>query len=151
MLHEFIAMHRDAIIARTRAMIASRTAPRPTEVEMVHGVPLFLDQLAARLRTDVEPGASQIGTNASLHGGELLKAGLTIGQVVHDYGNICQAITALVVELRARITPEDFRTLNLCLDIAIAEAVTELRVRASKRSSAEMWSSSASSRMSCET
>jgi signal transduction histidine kinase len=125
MLHEFIAMHRDVIIARTRARIASRTAPRPTEVEIAHGVPLFLDQLAVRLQADAEPGAIQIGTSASLHGSELLKAGLTIGQVVHDYGNICQAITELVVDLRAQITPEDFRTLNLCLDVAIAEAVTE--------------------------
>ncbi|HWO21008.1 MAG TPA: HAMP domain-containing sensor histidine kinase [Kofleriaceae bacterium] len=125
MLYEFIEMHRDAIIARTRAMIANRIAPRPTEAEVAHGVPLFLEQLAARLRADAGPSAIQIGTSASLHGGELLKAGLTIGQVVHDYGNICQAITELVVELRAQITAEDFRTLNLCLDVAIAEAVTE--------------------------
>ncbi len=44
---------------------------------------------------------------------------------MHDYGNICQAITALAVELDAPITGAEFRTLNLCLDIAIAEAVTE--------------------------
>jgi len=124
MLYEFIAMHRDVIIARTREKLASRTAPRPTGVELLHGVPLFLDQLATRL-VDMEPGAVQIGASASIHGGELLNAGLTIGQVVHDYGNICQAITELAVELEAQITSEDFRTLNLCLDIAIAEAVTE--------------------------
>jgi signal transduction histidine kinase len=127
MLQEFIAAHRDAIIARTRAMIANRTAPRPTEAELSHGVPLFLDQLAARLRLGVDKdcGGGQLATSASLRGGELLGAGLTIGQVVHDYGNICQAITELVVELGVQIAAEDFRTLNLCLDIAIAEAVTE--------------------------
>lgn len=124
-LLEFITTNRELVVARTREKVASRTAPRATEVEVVHGVPLFLDQLCARLRTNVEPGATEIGASASLHGGELLIAGLTIGQVVHDYGNICQAITELAVEMGSQITNDDFRTLNLCLDIAIAESVTE--------------------------
>lgn len=125
MLHTFIVQHRDAIIERTRQSVAMRAAPRPTDVEMVHGVPLFLDQLAARLRAGVEHDAGQIGASALLHGSELLATGFTIGQVVHDYGNICQAITELAGELAWPIRTEDFRTLNLCLDIAIAEAVTE--------------------------
>jgi signal transduction histidine kinase len=45
--------------------------------------------------------------------------------VVHDYGDVCQSITDLAVELRAPISVEDFRTLNRCLDDAIASAVTE--------------------------
>jgi len=126
MLLAFITTHRDQIIARTREKVASRLTPQPTEIEMAHGVPLFLDQLSARLRQDFEPaGESQIGTSATVHGGELLRAGLTVGQVVRDYGNICQAITELAVEQGPQMTNEDFRTLNLCLDIAIAEAVSE--------------------------
>lgn len=125
MLHDFIAQHRDSIIDRTRRSVATRGAPRATDVEMLYGVPLFLDQLAARLRADVEPDGGQIGASAVLHGGELLRIGVTIGQVVHDYGNICQAITELALELSSPIGTDEFRTLNLCLDIAIAEAVTE--------------------------
>jgi hypothetical protein len=49
----------------------------------------------------------------------------TVSQVVHDYGDICQAITELAVELDAPISTDDFRTLNRCLDDAIAGAVTE--------------------------
>jgi hypothetical protein len=45
--------------------------------------------------------------------------------VVHDYGNVCQAITELALELDAHITVDEFRTLNGCLDNAIAQAVTE--------------------------
>lgn len=125
MLFEFIATHREVIIARTRKKLASRTVPHSTDVEIAHGVPLFLDQLAARLRVDAEPGADQLSASASIHGSELLNAGFTIGQVVQDYGDICQAITELAVELGPQITNEDFRTLNLCLDIAITDAVTE--------------------------
>ncbi len=51
--------------------------------------------------------------------------GFTVSQVVHDYGDVCQAITELAVEKRATISPEEFHTLNRCLDTAIAAAVTE--------------------------
>ena len=51
--------------------------------------------------------------------------GLSVGQVVHDYGDLCQAITDLAVERDAPFEVEEFRTLNRCLDNAIAEAVTE--------------------------
>jgi signal transduction histidine kinase len=125
MLFEFIVTNRDAIAARTRKRLASRTTPRPTDVEIAHGVPLFLDQLLARLRADAQPDADQLRASASIQGGELLDAGFTIGQVVQDYGDICQAITELAVEQGPQITNEDFRTLNLCLDIAITDAVTE--------------------------
>jgi len=51
--------------------------------------------------------------------------GFTVAQVVHDYGDICQAITELAIERKAPISAEDFHTLNRCLDTGIAEAVTE--------------------------
>jgi hypothetical protein len=48
-----------------------------------------------------------------------------VSQVVHDYGDICQAITELALDQKAPITVKEFHTLNRCLDAAIAEAVTE--------------------------
>jgi signal transduction histidine kinase len=48
-----------------------------------------------------------------------------VAQVVFDYGDICQAITKLAHETNAPITADEFQTLNLCLDNAIAGAVTE--------------------------
>jgi signal transduction histidine kinase len=49
---------------------------------------------------------------------------LAVSQVVHDYGDICQTITELAIETDAPISTDDFRTLNRCLDEAIASAVT---------------------------
>jgi signal transduction histidine kinase len=54
-----------------------------------------------------------------------LKQGFTLEQVVRDYGDVCQAITNLAYELREPIEVDEFRTLNRCLDNAIAGAVTE--------------------------
>ena len=49
MLREFIEINREEIIARCRAKVATRSIPPPTETEIDHGVPLFLDQLVAAL------------------------------------------------------------------------------------------------------
>ena len=57
MLHEFLTLHRDEIIARTRQKVAARTAPRPTEAEIERGVPLFLTQLAETLRLEQQTAA----------------------------------------------------------------------------------------------
>jgi signal transduction histidine kinase len=124
MLHEFIALHRKEIISRCRMKVATRSVPPPSQAEIDHGVPLFLEQLVDALRLGLLSSA-EIGPTAVLHGHDLLLQGFTVSQVVHDYGDVCQAITELAVELKAEISTEDFRTLNRCLDDAIAGAVTE--------------------------
>ncbi len=127
-LHEFIATHRDELIARTRAKVALRAAPRPTTDEITNGVPLFLTQLGEILEGESKQGrhdGDAMGSSATLHGGDLLERGFTIAQVVHDYGDVCQAVTELAIELQIPIGTDDFHTLNRCLDDAIASAVTE--------------------------
>jgi signal transduction histidine kinase len=123
MLHEFIAENRDEIIRRCRAKVAARSIPPPTEVEINHGVPVFLDQLREALRLG-QTASPEIDRSAIQHGHDLLRRGFTVSQVVHDYGDVCQAITELAVELNAPISTDDFRTLNRCLDDAIANAVS---------------------------
>ena len=124
MLEHFIAANRAEIIMRCRSKVATRLMPAPTEAEIDFGVPLFLEQLMTALR----PGAAanpEIGASAVHHGRELLLKGFTVSQVVHDYGDVCQSITELAVEKDVPISTADFRTLNQCLDEAIAGAVTE--------------------------
>ena len=124
MLHEFITHNRDEIITRCRAKVATRLVPPPTEAEIGHGVPVFLNQLSNALRLG-QATNPDISESAIKHGQELLRQGYTVSQVVHDYGDVCQAITELAVELNIPINAEEFRTLNRCLDDAIAGAVTE--------------------------
>jgi hypothetical protein len=99
-----------------------------------HGVPLFLQQLVETLRdqqnthfrsldSEPTPARTEIGRAAALHGAELLRRGFTVDQVVHDYGDVCQSVTALAVEQKEPISADEFRTLNRCLDNAIADAV----------------------------
>ena len=142
MLYEFIATYHDAIIARAREKVSHRPWPPASESELENGLPRFLIQLSDTLRaettgTPVSPDAMNV--SARLHGGDLLALGFSVSQVVHDYGDICQAVTELAVELHAPITTEEFHTLNRCLDTAIAQAVTEhARITAQSRCSEEV-------------
>jgi hypothetical protein len=107
----------------------SGNAPRSGEEGWVHGVPLFLDQLIDTLqreqKTSARPTSAEMAQSALLHGDELRRAGFTLAQVVHRYGDVCQAVTGLAVELQSAISADEFMTLNRCLDEATAQAVTE--------------------------
>jgi signal transduction histidine kinase len=140
MLHEFITVNRDAILSRTMDRIQSR--PWPAVGEQEHGSSLFLTQLCEALRREPPSEAcavDAIGAAAARHGADLLRLGFTASQVVHDYGDICQAITGLAADRNVPITVDEFHTLNRCLDTAMAEAVTEhARVTAQTRSAEEL-------------
>jgi signal transduction histidine kinase len=124
MLHEFIRTNRKAIVANAQARATtSYSQPYPE-----NGISVFLDQLGDALDIAVASDVinhEQIGRSASRHGNELQRTDLTVGQVVHVYGAVCQAITDLATRLNAPIEGAEFQTLNLCLDDAIAGAVTE--------------------------
>src|SRR5688572_19726654 len=143
MLHEFLTANYQTLVSRCRAKVAMRAVPRPTDAELFHGIPVFLEQLIETLQVEESstpmdslrisgpsdgaktPASSEIGTAAAKHGKELLLQGFTVDQVVHDYGDLCQAVTELALEQNAAVTTTEFRILNRCLDNAIAEAVTE--------------------------
>jgi signal transduction histidine kinase len=125
MLHEFISMHRAEIIERCRVRVSIRRIPPPTEAEIIHGVPVFLDQLVHALRVGGATANAEIYASAVMHGQELQALGFSVSQVVNDYGDVCQTITELAVEKNVPIDVDEFRLLNRCLDEAIAGAVTE--------------------------
>lgn len=140
MLHEFLTANRNELIQRCRSKASKRNSPPVTPVELEYGVPLFLDQLVEALRCELAdsargpdvvsgpwhmtPGAVESSRTAALHGEELLLKGYTVDQVVHGYGDICQAITELAGQTAAPITVDEFHTFNRLLDNAIADAVS---------------------------
>jgi len=136
MLHEFVSSNRIELISRCREKVGKRFQPSEIPAAIDNGVPLFLQQLVDTLRLEQltsardvaepapAPAGTEIGRAAALHGAELLRLGFSIDQVVHDYGDVCQSVTELAVEQKAVISTDEFRTLNRCLDNAIADAVT---------------------------
>lgn len=140
MMHDFLSNNYDELTARCREKVAQRPARKATAEQLSNGVPMFLNQLIQTLileQTSTPMDSREIsgpsgggavsvmGVTAATHGRDLLKLGFTVDQVVHDYGDLCQAITDLAYERDAPFLVDEFRTLNRCLDNAIADAVTE--------------------------
>ncbi len=121
-LHTFITQHRDEIIGLCLAKAARRGSDADPAADQ-HGVPIFLNQVVRVMLLGLEASAPLTRT-ALLHGQELHAQGVAASDVVHSYGDVCQAVTELATKEDAQITPDEFRVLNGCLDDAIAGAVT---------------------------
>ncbi len=136
MLHEFLGSNYDELVGICRNKVLKRSGSEAPPIKIDEGIPLFIKQLTETLRreeaspeADLEGvdgtlASTEIGRSASLHGTELLRLGFTVDQVVHDYGDVCQAVTQLALDRGTSLSTEEFRTLNRCLDNAIADAVT---------------------------
>jgi signal transduction histidine kinase len=139
MLHEFLTSHRSQLIDRCRQSASKRNSVDAKDEDSRFGIPLFLDQLVTTLKAEQAKSrggetvaddqgdvviAADERAAASKHGRDLSERGLSVDQVVHDYGDLCQAITGLAFELDAPVTISEFKTLNRSLDNGIAGAVT---------------------------
>lgn len=139
-LEKFLSANRTELVERCRVNVSQRSPLAPTR-GLQHGMAPFLDQLIKTLQVEQtsdpmqsrkvsgpeggQIAQSEIGSTATEHGRELLRNGYSIEEVVHDYGDLCQAITGLATERDAAISADEFRTMNRCLDNAIAVAVSE--------------------------
>jgi hypothetical protein len=138
MLYTFLTVHRHELVDRCKAKVLLRSAHGKLGAVQQHGIPRFLDQLIETLRIEQAPESdgenapipavvnsdlTSMGKTAGLHGRELLADGYSIHDVVHHYGDLCQAVTELAGERRLEIKVDEFHTLNRCLDNAIADAV----------------------------
>jgi signal transduction histidine kinase len=128
MLHQFLTVERDSILTLAKSSAYESQGVVVSSV-MQEGWSLFYSELIGLMERN-EPFAEHrekgIHTRgAEDQGKEYLRLGYTISEVVHSYGIICQAITATATERGFAITSREFQQLNLSLDTAIAEAVTE--------------------------
>ena len=118
MMHTFLSAHRAELIARCRTKVAARSLPGTITRELEHGITVFLDQLIRTLQVEQsdeplrsrevsgptgggKPALSEMGESAAAHGRELMLHGFTVEELVHDYGDLCQAITDLAFEKSA--------------------------------------------------
>ena len=139
-LREFLRANREDLISRCRLKVSQRSSRPATAIELQYGVPLILEQLSdALVHEEASPtphadcvfgypldtaGAAEARRTAALHGAELFRLGYSVEEVVHDYGDLCQAITELAQEVGAPVTIDEFHTFNRLLDSSIASAVS---------------------------
>ena len=142
MLHELISSNRKDLIAVCAARAARRRNSGTGGPPVLYGAGRIIDQLVAALapanertrrRSSAKPAEArienaqlrEIGDIAAHHGMEMLGQGLSVDSVIHEYGDLCQAITQLAQRRGTPISAQEFESLNWCLDNAMAAAVTE--------------------------
>ncbi len=159
MLYKFLIENKKEILALTEQKTRELAEGVASSAELEKGLPIFYMQLITELaysksenpnsrsnigemakaaRAADEPALAlaagtqnqaEVARSAGEHGLELLRLGYTLSHVVHAYGSMCQAINELATQKNFKITPDEFRKVNQCLDVAIAGAVTEFQAQ----------------------
>ena len=128
MMSTFLADNHDELLERCRAKVSARPRRQATAVQLSNGVPLFLLQLQQTLEAEEGDHAAEsmrisglsggdamvlsaMAVSAAAHGRALQQLGFSVDQVVHDYGDLCQAIADLALERNAPFSVPEFRTL----------------------------------------
>lgn len=142
MLNQFLTNNRMDLIARCIQKVGRRPRRAATKQQLDDGIPMFIDRLIRTLVAEQEgrvgagttisvfsgssgSALSKMGLSAAVNGKELLELGYSVGQIVHDYGDLCQAITDLAFERDAPFSVDEYQLLDRCLDNLMADAVTE--------------------------
>lgn len=126
MLYQFLEKHRKEILALKEEKTIQLAGTLLSSQELRSGLPLFFENLISFLKNPKEEDPEKkILLSAAQHGKELLRLNYSLSHVVHAYGAMCQSITEFAEHAQLKITSKEFNELNLCLDIAIASAVSE--------------------------
>lgn len=141
MMHDFLVANEEKLIAGCRKLVCAREGRGATPIQLENGIPIFLRQLILTLQSEKNkdykssaqisdnqsgvPKYTQIKIVAVQHATDLISMNYTLENVVHDYGDICQVIMSVANEQGQTFDVNEYRTLNRCLDNAIASAVTE--------------------------
>ncbi len=133
MLSSFLEDFREEILQLANQKTLQLAGALPSSKDLKHGMPMFHEQLIDFLKKiDRKAVQKKITASAAKHGRELLRLNYTLSHVVHSYGAMCQAITEMAHLRKAKISSQDFNDLNLCLDIAIASAVSEFQYKSAQ-------------------
>jgi signal transduction histidine kinase len=128
MLYEFLEQHEAEVLALAEEKTLKLAGPLLSTDELKMALPLFYKNLIEYLKFTKENSTSEkIIQDASDHARELLRLNYTLSHVVHSYGAMCQAVTEFAQRKQEPISTVEFNDLNMCLDIAIAAAVSEFQ------------------------
>ncbi len=128
MLSEFLETSRAEILALAEEKTLKLAGSLPSSAELRKGLPIFYSHLISYLKDSHNgPREEKIVHGAAGHGKELLRLNYTLSHVVHCYGAMCQSVTELAQVRKEAISAQEFNDLNMCLDIAIASAVSEFQ------------------------
>lgn len=134
MLYKFLVENRETILAKTRIKTSEVSQDKPVTAESERGLPQFYDHLAHELEREYKglpkvPESLDGPDTTARHDKEMKRLGYTVSQIVQGYAVLSQSIIEMAQTAASPINAKEFKTLNIILDAAIAEAVTEFAKR----------------------
>lgn len=134
-LYNMLTERREEVLEKCREKVLTVMGSRTSTDQLEKGLPALYSELLEVLRISLDDDSQEtrgrfvsdtITASASRqHAQESFRLGYTVSQLVHGYGCICQGITEFAHEINEPITAAEFSQLNLCLDVAIAQSVSE--------------------------
>lgn len=123
MLHEFLNRERKTIleVAKKKAAESKWDSQESTDAE-VRWTRLY-DSFAAIVAR--RTGGLPAGDAAEEADNEHLRLGFAVSEIVQTYSHIYRAITESAKQVGYEITAEEFRQLNISLDLAISDVVSD--------------------------
>ena len=127
MLRDFLVQNFSELVSRAKAKASTRRSLSPSPPSADGGIPHLLAQLRDALRGDTTAVGPHdaTGSAAARHARALLETGWSVSEVVHESGDVREAITDLAAEQGAGVGREELGALAKCLDRATADAVAE--------------------------
>ena len=137
-LYTMLIERKTEILEKCRAKVADVAGPRSSAYPFEAAFPLLYDELIEVLRLSLADHSAEArkkfvsdtvnASSSRAHAQQSFRMGYTVSQLVHGYGSICQGITEFAYEQGEPITSTEFSQLNMCLDVAIAQAVSEFEL-----------------------
>jgi signal transduction histidine kinase len=132
-LHEFMAAHRDELLAASVAELRSVSA-QYTDDEVTSHLGLLLDEVIRALQKvaglPVSSPLPQRSEAAASYGASRQRRGFAISNIARDLGSISKALGDVGMRGGASFTAADYRVFNECFDNALGSALEQYWVGA---------------------
>lgn len=123
-----------ALLVDWRRRVQGTVDPEGAKIiEIVDGLPTFIDELIAMLRTsnrssDVRPDSARAGVLAVEHGSQRFHAGFSLGTVIREYGVLRECLLDLIRDHGLVVEIDELQVVMDALNAAVVNA-TEQYVR----------------------
>jgi signal transduction histidine kinase/CheY-like chemotaxis protein len=128
---QLLTEQRDAIVSRFVAEVARKTSPPPgaSRSLLIDHIPIFLDEIVAELAPGeslrISLDAVDTSETARQHGAQRWALGFELEMVVREYGILRHCILQVARAHGVQLSIDEFDALAKCLNVGVAEAVTE--------------------------
>jgi signal transduction histidine kinase len=130
-LADELARGKEALLLDWRQRVQGAVDPEGAKtVEIIDGVPTFIDELVAVLRakeesTGVRPDSARANELAVDHGSQRFHAGLSLGAVIREYGVLRDCLLDLIRERRIAVDLDELQVMMEALSAAVVSAAEQ--------------------------